>query len=147
MKFFIAGIMQGSKIGLELHAQDYRKQIKTSISRAFPNSSVYDPFEHNEDSLNYASEIAKRVFLSHNRMCGTEIDVLIAFVPEASMGTAIEMWEAWQNGSVILTISPLTTNWVIKFLSDVCYPDLDSFLRSLDSGEVADFIGKKVLEK
>ena len=80
MKIFIAGIMQGSKIGLELHSQDYRKQLKSALTRAFPNSTIYDPFESNRNSLYYTPEMGKKVFLTHNRMCGTEIDVLIAFV-------------------------------------------------------------------
>lgn len=143
MKFFIAGVMQGSKIGLELHDQNYREQLKTAISQAFPNSSVYDPFERNKDSLYYTPETGKRVFLAHNRMCGTEIDVLIAFVPVASMGTAIEIWEAWQNGAVVLTISPLVENWAIKFLSDALYPDLETFLQQLDSGEIARLLEKR----
>ena len=45
------------------------------------------------------------MFFRHNRMC-REIDVLLAFVPEASMGTAIEMWEAYQHGAAVITISP-----------------------------------------
>lgn len=137
MNFFIAGIMQGSKIALELHSQDYRSRLKNSILRAFPNANVYDPFERNRDSISYAPTTGKRVFLRHNHMCGTEIDVLVAFVPEASMGTAIEMWEAWKNGAFVASISPLVENWAIKFLSDIVYPDADSFERSLQTGEFA----------
>ena len=142
MKFFIAGVMQGSKIGLELHDQNYRERLKTAISQAFPNSSVYDPFERNKDSLFYTPEAGKKVFLAHNKMCGTEVDVLIAFVPVASMGTAIEIWEAWQNGAVVLAISPLVENWAVKFLSDALYPDLETFLQQLDSGEIARLLKK-----
>ena len=107
MKFFIAGIMQGSKTDVSLHG-----------------------------------ETGRRVFLTHNQMCGSEIDVLVAFVPEASMGTAIEIWEAWKNGALVLTISPMATNWAVKFLSDAVYPDLDSFQAALDSGEIARFIAE-----
>ena len=39
------------------------------------------------------------MFERHNDMC-REVDVVIAFVPEASMGTAIEMWEAYQHGGL-----------------------------------------------
>lgn len=94
MKFFIAGIMQGSKTDLALHVQDYRQLIKESLSKAFPDAVVYDPLEYNKDSLTYNYKTGKKVFLAHNRMCGTEFDVLVAFVPEATMGTAIELWEA-----------------------------------------------------
>lgn len=142
MKFFIAGIMQGSKTDVSLHGQNYRDALKESLQKAFPDSVVYDPFERNKDSLYYAPETGRRVFLTHNQMCGSEIDVLVAFVPEASMGTAIEIWEAWKNGALVLTISPMATNWAVKFLSDAVYPDLDSFQAALDSGEIARFIAE-----
>ena len=69
-------------------------------------------------------------------MC-REIDALIAFVPEASMGTAIEMWEAHQHGAAVLTISPLKHNWAVKFLSHAIYADEAEFVAALDSGELA----------
>ena len=33
------------------------------------------------------------------------------------MGTAIEMWEAYQHGAAVVTISPMRHNWAVKFLS------------------------------
>ena len=72
-------------------------------------------------------------FLQHNRMCG-EVDVVLACVPEASMGTAIEMWEAYRNGKVIITISPLAHNWAIKFLSHILYKDESVFEAALENG-------------
>ena len=63
--------------------------------------------------------------------------MLVAFVPEASMGTAIEMWEAYQHGAAVVTISPLRHNWAVKFLSHALYADLASFEVALQSGEVA----------
>lgn len=140
MKFFIAGVMQGSKKEAELHSQNYRDHIKEALNRTFPDAVVYDPFERNKDSVNYAPKTGKKVFLTHNRMCGTEVDVLVAFVPEASMGTAVEIWEAWQNGAIVITVSPLAVNWVVKFLSDVVYPDLNSFYTALANGEIARII-------
>lgn len=142
-KFFIAGLMQGSIVREEIHSQDYRAEIKSTLRAAFPDTDVYDPFERNKDSLFYSPETGKKVFLGHNRMCGTEIDVLVAFVPEASMGTAIEIWEAWRNGALILTISPMASNWAIKFLSDAIYPDLNAFRDALDSGAVARLVAER----
>jgi hypothetical protein len=60
-------------------------------------------------------------------------DVLIAYAPEASMGTAIEMWEAYRAGRLVISISPLAENWVVKFLSrKVCatLSEFDDFARS-----------------
>ena len=72
-------------------------------------------------------------------MC-REVDVLLAFVPEASMGTAIEMWEAYQHGAAVITISPLEHNWAVKFLSHALYVDMPAFEAALENGEVADRI-------
>lgn len=147
MNFFIAGIMQGSKINVELHQQNYRNHIKEKLLQIFPDSNVYDPFECNKNSLFYSSEMGKKVFLTHNRMCGTEIDVLVAFAPEATMGTAIEIWEAWKNGAIIITVSPMVTNWVVKFLSDAVYPDMEAFNIALDSGEIHALLEKRTPRK
>jgi hypothetical protein len=53
------------------------------------------------------------------------------------MGTAIEMWEAYRHGRVILSISPLSHNWAIRFLSDEIYPDTETFEQALATGTVA----------
>jgi len=79
-------------------------------------------------------------------MC-REIDALLAFVPEASMGTAIEMWEAHQHGAAVLTISPLSHNWAVKFLSHALYADEDQFVAALESGAVERCIQEVVLRR
>jgi len=63
--------------------------------------------------------------------------VLVAYLPEASMGTAIEMWEAYQHGAAVISISPLRTNWTVCFLSHAIYDDMEQFAAALQSGEVA----------
>lgn len=144
MKFFIAGIMQGSFPTMTLHGQNYRKTLKSAIQQAFPDAEVYDPFENHPESKSYSHEKGKCVFLTHNKMCGADVDVLVAFIPEASMGTAIEIWEAWKNGAVVLMITPMTVNWVVSFLSDAVFTDIDAFCKALASGEIADIINRQV---
>ncbi len=136
MQFFLAGIMQGSHTEATLHDQDYRQRIARLIARSFPQAVVYDPRANHAESLGYDDLLGKRVFFQHNRMC-REIDVLLAFVPAASMGTAIEMWEAYQNGAAVITISPLRHNWAVKYLSHALYADLEAFEAAIERGEVA----------
>ena len=137
MRFFLAGIMQGSHLGAVLHHQGYRERLRQSIERAFPGASIYDPLADHGESLGYDDETGRRVFTHHNRLC-REVDVLIAFVPEASMGTAIEMWEAHEHGhAAVFTITPLTHNWAVRFCSHALYADLESFEAALASGAVA----------
>ena len=92
------------------------------------------------DSIDYDDATGRQVFYHHNRMC-SEVDVVLAFIPEASMGTAIEMWEAYQNGRAVIAISPLSHNWAIKYCSHHIYPDFNTFEQSLVSGHLAETIG------
>ena len=95
----------------------------------------YGSLTDHADSLEYGEDRGREVFWKHNRMC-REVDAVIAFVPEASMGTAIEMWEAYEAGRAVITISPLVHNWAVVFLSHARYDDFDDFVAALASGEV-----------
>ena len=128
--------MQGSHVDAILHRQDYRPQIREILHAAFPDAEIYDPLAEHTESLRYDDPTGRSVFMHHNRMC-SEVDVLLAFVPEASMGTAIEMWEAYQHGAAVISISPLTRNWAVKFLSHEIYPDFDAFQAAARDGRLA----------
>ena len=135
MRFFIAGIMQGSLVDAELHTQNYRSEIAAILRTCFIDADIYDPMTNHSDSLHYDDEKAKSTFLGHNKICG-EVDAVIAFAPEASMGTAIEMWEAYRNGKVVITISPMIHNWVVKYISDAVYEDLGAFRTAAATGDL-----------
>ena len=143
MRFFIAGIMQGSHTAAKIHNQDYRQRITQSVRAHFPAADIYDPLAQHKGSLGYDKPTGREVFFRHNLMC-RQIDVLLAFVPEASMGTAIEMWEAYQHGAAVVTISPLRHNWAVKFLSHALYADMAEFEAALQSGELARRIGEVI---
>jgi hypothetical protein len=141
MKLFLAGIMQGSHAGAVLHSQDYRGRIKGLLQEHLPEADIYDPRDDHAESIRYDEATGRRVFFHHNRMC-RETDVLLAFVPEASMGTAIEMWEAYRHHAVVITISPLAYNWTVRFLSHVLYPNLEAFETELAAGRLAQRIAE-----
>ncbi len=134
-KVFLAGVMQGSMIDKGLVPQDYRGELKQLLRQHFPEADVYDPLADHKNSLEYDRRTGREVFFFHNEMCRT-VDLLIAYLPQASMGTAIEMWEAYRHGAVVVTISPMRHNWVVKFLSHRIYPDLEAFKMALESGEI-----------
>lgn len=141
MRFFLAGIMQGSHTGPLVHDQDYREQIKRLIEAHFSEARIYDPRADHTNSIEYDEQTGRRVFFRHNEMCG-EVDVLLAFVPEASMGTAIEMWEAYRHGAAVIAISPLKHNWAVKFLSHAIYANIESFETALQEGRLAEQIAE-----
>jgi hypothetical protein len=137
MLIFIAGIMQGSLLGeKELRDQSYRVELQQKLQSHFEGATVYDPYLAHRNSLAYDEKTGRETFFTHCRMCREEADVVVAFVPEASMGTAIEIWEAKQGDAVVVTISPMKHNWAVKFLSDLLYPDLDAFLVDMETGRL-----------
>jgi molybdopterin converting factor small subunit len=134
MRIFIAGIMQGSRRGNGIESQDYRERIVSAIRARLPDADILDPWALHPDSVNYDDNQGRQVYLALNDMAATA-DVLVAYVPQASMGTAIEMWQAFKAGAHIFTISPLAENWVVKFLSQRVFATLDEFVQFVACGE------------
>lgn len=133
MQVFIAGIMQGSRLDRYIGDQDYRRIISETILKRYPNVKIKDPNELHPDGVDYDDELAKATLLEMAGLAA-QADVVIAYAPQASMGTAIEMWEAFQAGAPLITISPMTANWVVKHLSAVVLPDLKAFNAWVDTG-------------
>lgn len=133
--------MQGSHTKAAIHDQDYRARIVSLLETAFPEAEIYDPRANHIKSLEYKESTGREVFFKHNFMC-RKIDVLLAYLPEASMGTAIEMWEAYQNGAAVISISPLKHNWAVKFLSHILYADLAEFEAAATDGSLRQIIEK-----
>ncbi len=138
MRVFIAGIMQGSRLDKDVEDQGYRERIAAAIRARAPEADILDPWSLHPESPSYDDERGKQVYLSLNEAAATA-DVLVAYVPQASMGTAIEIWQAYQAGAQIYTISPLADNWVVKFLSDRVFATLDEFIQFVErNGFTAD---------
>ena len=136
MRVFLAGIMQGSHLGAVLHNQQYRHRLRELVERYLPGADVFDPLAEHRNSLDYDERQGRAVFMHHNELAA-ECEVLVAVVPEATMGTAVEMWQAYQAGRAVLAISPLAHNWVVRFLSHAVFDDLEEFERALADGRVA----------
>ncbi len=133
MRVFIAGIMQGSRTDGGIDDQDYRCEIARILQRHVSGVEVLDPFKLHPDSVSYSPEQAKQTLLELAALA-SQVDVLVAYVPSASMGTAIEIWTAYQSGARVYTISPLADNWVISSLSECVFPDLAAFATFVASG-------------
>lgn len=135
MNVFLAGIIQGSLVEASIHRQDWREPIKHALKKYVPHARVYCHYSMHPNSITYDLPKLKETFAEGNRRAG-ECDLLIAFVPSASMGTAIEMHEAARNGAVVLSITPLAANWVIRAYSDRIFPGVEEFEKFLASGEL-----------
>lgn len=115
LTFFVAGIIQGA-LADGMHEQDYRAEIAAVIRRRFPDARIVDPVALHPNSLDYSDEQARDTFFAMIEEARAA-DVVIAYVPACSMGTAVEMWEARRAGKTVITVSPLERNWVVRFLS------------------------------
>jgi hypothetical protein len=133
MKVFISGVMQGSRKDHDVHAQDYRKLLTERIRARHPEAEVIDPWELHPGAVEYTPEHAKQTLFEELEL-STQCDVLIAYLPEASMGTALEVWSAYQAGVPVLCISPMARNWVIQSLATAIIPTFDEFLAFIDEG-------------
>jgi hypothetical protein len=131
MRVFVCGIIQGSRPDLSIHEQSYREDIRRLVEKYLPGAEVYCPVSLHPDSPAYDDEKACEV-LEESVEAARKSDLLIAYLPEASMGSAIELWEAKRAGVRVISVTPLRDNWVIRYASDVILEDLDDvekFLR------------------
>jgi hypothetical protein len=133
MRVFIAGVMQASNIGRTILDQGYRTQIGAALLQRWPDLDVVDPFALHPDSLGYNDEQARETLFAMAKLAAAS-DLVIAYLPAASMGTALEMYMAYERAVPVLTISPLAENWVVRALSLRVFPTMEAFLRWL--GEV-----------
>jgi len=134
--FFLAGIIQGSKKGKTLHNQDYRQEIKDILKKYFPDAKIIDPVNIHPNSVGYDYSRGESVFHESIKQA-THCDCLVAYLPEASMGTAVEMWECYKKRIPVWTITPMKENWSIKFLSTEIFESLEEFERFLKSEVLA----------
>lgn len=143
LRFFIAGIIQGSLPSDSIHPQDYRTAISAMLRAHYPDAEIFDPVEEYPDSLSYDDAKANAAFLDL-MFRASRHDVLIAFVPSASMGTAIEIWQAYNSGAVVIAVSPLEKNWVVRYCADHVLPDLAALQDFITSGRLTQAIAAKL---
>ena len=146
MKIYISGIMQGSKKGQGIQEQDYRQVLRDAVKIHHPDAEIYDPFLRFPDSVEYDDRRAKEVLFELAAEAGTS-DVVIAFLPKASMGTALEIIRAYDNGKTIICISPMEKNWFINAVSSKIFLTLDEFCTWLSQTHLAELVNASKLDR
>jgi hypothetical protein len=126
VRVFIAGVMQASSLTKGIVDQRYRSEIRLALLARWPELDVVDPFELHPNSVDYQDVEAKSTLLSLLDLAGSS-DLVVAYAPVASMGTALEMYAAFVRNVPVVTISPMVDNWVVRALSRRVFPDLTSF--------------------
>jgi hypothetical protein len=146
MNVFIAGIMQGSRLDRYIDDQDYRRAIAGALRTRYPSVQIADPNELHPNGVDYDDNLAKTTLLAMAELAG-KADLVVAYVPKASMGTAIEIWQAFRAGVPVVTISPLAANWVVKHLSHAVLPDLAAFRSWVTAGGLDPLLPNRMLDK
>ena len=142
MRVFIAGIMQGSRLDHLISNQNYRVLLAQTLKEYIDDVVIVDPWVIHPNSVDYDNEQAVATFLEMTALAG-EVDVVLAHLPHASMGTAIELWTAYHADIPIIVASPLTHNWVLKVTATRILPDLDSLLDFIKKGELTPLLSER----
>lgn len=136
MRVFLAGIMQGSNSHDGVHAQDYRAYLAELLVAHLPGVEIFDPWAVYPDSPSYPDDQVRTVLVANIHEAAAS-DLVIAYLPQASMGTALEMWEAWRAGVPVIAISPLGANWVVRTCAAQRFATLAEFAAAVQAGAVA----------
>lgn len=135
-KVFLAGIIQGSGRDKSIHPQDYRERIETIFNAILPETEIYNPFDGHENSVHYDIEKGKSVFNSSMAQI-KKCDLMIAYLPAASLGTAVEMWECYKLGIPVWTITAMKDNWIVRFCSEKIFENIESLENHLRESYVS----------
>jgi nucleoside 2-deoxyribosyltransferase len=130
-RIFIAGVIQGSCRGKDIHNQNYRSRLKAVLQRAFPSYDVYCPVENHPNSVEYPIEEVINTFNYHIDLV-KESGLVVAYLPTASMGTAVEMWEAYKKGVEVWAITPMKENWVVRITATKVFETIEELEHHLE---------------
>lgn len=135
MRVFLAGIMQGSIVHNDVHAQSYREFLTDLLRTNVDGVDVFDPWAVYPNSHEYEEALVRDVLLA-NIAEAARSDLVIAYLPQASMGTALEIWEAWRAGVPVIAITPLAANWVVRVVASQRFDTMEDFAQAVQSGQV-----------
>jgi hypothetical protein len=152
-RYFLSGVMGGSgagkstEIGMRMESQDYRSQVRSAILDADPNAVIVDPLQLGaERAAQWVTEDGASPWLNdaHVRQMLSEVvaaaaasDVVISYLPTASMGSALELQAAHAANKVVLAVAPanMRSNWVVRSYSSKIFDSI---------AEVASFLQAEV---
>ena len=148
--FFLSGVMGGSGggasnlAGVAVESQSYRARIRDAILSADPSATVVDPAEivaarapelHPVGgAVDWASDEAVATMFGECVDLAARCDVVVSYLPMASMGSAVELHAARARGRLVLVVAPgekMRSNWVIRAYADRVFEDIDGLGRWL----------------
>ena len=142
VRAFLAGIIQGSSKGSSIHPQDYRDRIKTILQKHCAAWEIIDPVEMHPDSVSYDAEMSAET-LSELVDLATESDLLVAYIPEASMGVALEMWECKRADVPVMSTTEMPGNWVVQASSAFVLSSVEEFEEFVRDGDLQKLVASR----
>jgi len=133
MKIYLAGVIQGSHRGASNENQCYRNSIKDIILRYHPYAKIICPWELFPNSAMAGTQRMHEIIdgcVDHAK----KADIVVAYLPVASMGTAVELWESYHIGIPNIIISPMQNNLLIQKVANVLVRDMEQFEKRVLKG-------------
>jgi hypothetical protein len=150
--YFLSGVMGGSGAGtaslagVAVESQDYRASIRAAVLAADSTACVVDPAEVVElrapelhaDGMPEAGfwkeDGVVREMLDEVVALAAQCDVVISYLPTASMGSAVELHAAREAGRLVVVVAPnerMRANWVVRAYAHFVFDDIASLGRWL----------------
>lgn len=142
LRIFLSGIISGSLTDKQIHQQSYRDQLRAIFHECLPDAEILCPWDMHPNAINFGPDLACKALVAEVEAAASS-DLVVAYIPQASMGTAMEIWEAHKRGVPVLAITPLTQNWSILLAATRTFPTIAAFGEFARSGGLADFVYRR----
>lgn len=121
--------------------QDYRRLMKDAIIAADSSATIIEPWDIVGTIAQelYAKDIPQAEMFQddlHVRKAFTacidasaSAECVVSYLPEASMGSAVELYVAFQRGRRIFVIAPgtMAANWTVRSFAERVFTSIDEF--------------------
>ena len=130
------GSSQLANVAVE--SQDYRAQIRDAVIAAESGAQVVDPAEvveargpdlHPPDGpVDWRTDESVAAMFAECVRLAAEADVVISYLPTASMGSAVELHAAREAGRLVVVVAPgrMRSNWVVRSYAHYIFDDVSS---------------------
>lgn len=127
-----------SLAGIPVESQDYRAAMRAAILAADGTATIVDPaivVTARAPELHPSGTPAK-AFWTEDKAVGTmfgecvqlaaQCDVIVSYLPTASMGSAVELHAARAAGKLVLVVAPggMKSNWVVRSYAHHVFADV-----------------------
>jgi hypothetical protein len=145
VNIYVTGILQGSK-DKAFFPQDYRKKLVEAIKKSWQTTTVYSPTINTDVENPESLKEAVKQFEQQLAIL-KKANIVVAYIPEAGMGCAIEIYNAAMRGKYVVTITPLKQNRVIRMFSHDIYDSIESFTEACKVGKFKKDFARFVIDK